>query len=90
MPFAIGKEIASVVVSAVMSTSGEYSAIYGTIEKTIPIERVFFQPTVQQRCEVGITKRCWDEIIMFKTTKIVGHYVTYRNNGKLITVEHLL
>lgn len=90
MPFTVSKIVTNIVTSTMIGASGEYSSIYGTIEKTIPIERVFYQPTVQQRCEVGITKRCWDEIIMFKTTKLVGHYVTYRNNGKLITVEHLL
>ena len=90
MPFAVGKIVTNIVTSTMIGASGEYSSIYGTIEKTIPIEKVFYQPTFQQRCEVGITKKCWDVIVMSETTKIVGYYITYRNNERLITVEHSL
>lgn len=97
MPFIISKAVVNVVASTMIGTSGEY----GIVEKVIPITREIVQPVRETSCGPIMAKKyspwrgdyyeqelyCHDRMISKRRTELVGHYIVYNDNGKIVTIK---
>jgi len=86
MPFVVSKTVANAVASTVIAATPVENI--DTIEKKIPIHQKFLEPKIEMVCKPS--RICYETVINTFQERLIGYYVTYRKNGKLITVEELL